>query len=361
MEESGNWSRQRRWRRPRALGTAMAAVIMVIVIAVVGASAYFAFKGSTSAGGSSSKSIANCWPPSSPICSTVSGGHDVLMSEPFRVSSQQTPIPFTAAYTGSGTVQWYNFTFGDGTFKNQTTPTTAHSYAFPGTYLASVQAFVGGSWHDNYNGLLLVQVSPGTGLASSNEVPLVRGLVTANGTTGATNPSGVIAGSASVTVNGSYSSNPTDPLATPIAPTLTVSSGGTLSGVTAGSTYVAGSATFSHSGTFWIVMNGGSTVGATTYTQNYIWTIFVAASGTHAGYVLAGAGSATGGGVGGSKVYSSPHTGTLDIYEYTGSGGNSLDPAIDYETVGYEPILNLYETLISYNQSETGPTEAETR
>ena len=32
------------------------------------------------------------------------------------------------------------------------------------------------------------------------------------------------------------------------------------------------------------------------------------------------------------------------------------DPAIDYESVGYEPILNVYQTLVSYNGSLTGPT-----
>ena len=48
----------------------------------------------------------------------------------------------------------------------------------------------------------------------------------------------------------------------------------------------------------------------------------------------------------------SPHPGTLDIYEIT-SGLNSLDPAVAYDTVSEEPILNIYQTLVTYDGSST--------
>lgn len=50
----------------------------------------------------------------------------------------------------------------------------------------------------------------------------------------------------------------------------------------------------------------------------------------------------------------SPHPGVITSYEYTGGGATSEDPAIDFDSVGYEPIVNIYETLIGYNGSETG-------
>lgn len=46
----------------------------------------------------------------------------------------------------------------------------------------------------------------------------------------------------------------------------------------------------------------------------------------------------------------SPHPGTLEVYD-AGGPGTTEDPAVDYETVGYEVILNVYQTLIAYNGS----------
>ncbi|MCI4367527.1 MAG: ABC transporter substrate-binding protein, partial [Thermoplasmata archaeon] len=57
-----------------------------------------------------------------------------------------------------------------------------------------------------------------------------------------------------------------------------------------------------------------------------------------------------------TAVHTSPHPGTVIYYELAPGGAVSVDPAIDYETVGYEPILNVYQTLISYNGSNTGPS-----
>jgi hypothetical protein len=48
-----------------------------------------------------------------------------------------------------------------------------------------------------------------------------------------------------------------------------------------------------------------------------------------------------------------PHPGTLEGYEIAPSGMTSEDPAVAYDTVSFEPILNVYQTLISYNGSST--------
>jgi hypothetical protein len=49
----------------------------------------------------------------------------------------------------------------------------------------------------------------------------------------------------------------------------------------------------------------------------------------------------------------SPHPGTLDIYEVAPAGATSEDPAVAYDYVSYEPILNVYQTLVNYNGSST--------
>lgn len=49
----------------------------------------------------------------------------------------------------------------------------------------------------------------------------------------------------------------------------------------------------------------------------------------------------------------SPHPGTLNIYEVAPSGAVTEDPAAAYDTVSYEPILNVYESLVAYNGGST--------
>jgi len=45
--------------------------------------------------------------------------------------------------------------------------------------------------------------------------------------------------------------------------------------------------------------------------------------------------------------------GTLNIYEVLKGGARTMDPAVAYDTGSYEPILNVYETLVNYNGSST--------
>ncbi len=48
-----------------------------------------------------------------------------------------------------------------------------------------------------------------------------------------------------------------------------------------------------------------------------------------------------------------PHPGTLEAYEPVPGGATTEDPAAAYDTTSYEVILNVYETLVSYNGSST--------
>jgi hypothetical protein len=59
---------------------------------------------------------------------------------------------------------------------------------------------------------------------------------------------------------------------------------------------------------------------------------------------------------GSRSVPRSPHPGTLDVYEVAPGGATTEDPAVAYDTVSAEPILNVLEPLITYNQS-TGSSQ----
>ncbi len=51
-----------------------------------------------------------------------------------------------------------------------------------------------------------------------------------------------------------------------------------------------------------------------------------------------------------------PHPGTLDSYLVSPGGATTLDPSLAYYTTDYEPILNVYQSLITFNGTQTGPT-----
>jgi hypothetical protein len=51
-----------------------------------------------------------------------------------------------------------------------------------------------------------------------------------------------------------------------------------------------------------------------------------------------------------------PHPGTLEIWESSSGGPETVDPSICYYAVCDEPISNVYETLVAYNGSDDGPT-----
>ena len=53
---------------------------------------------------------------------------------------------------------------------------------------------------------------------------------------------------------------------------------------------------------------------------------------------------------------SGPHPGALQVYEVAPGGAPTVDPAVAYYTVDDEVISNVYETLISFNGTDTGPT-----
>lgn len=363
METDGKWTAGGRWHARRGLGTAMAAIIMVVVIAIVGGGTYFAFSGvsTSSSSGPSGTHVGptSCAPATSAICQGLSGGHDVFLSVLLKSAQATIPVQFTAQYGGTGKVSYYLYNFGDGSaVDNSTSSVVYHTYMTGGTFIASVQAKVVGQTqlHDNYQRLLVIPVNPSSSGSDVLELPKESTTLVANSSS-TVSPTALLPGTTSwIKVNGTYTSAPTDPAAVEIAPTLVTDSAGTItsSTLTSGATYVQAEATFSTTGPHWVTLVGGATVGGTTYYQNYTWSVFVAPPGVSLGWVAAGTGTHSS-----TSTTKSLHPGTLDIYEYIPGGSYSEDPAYDYETAGYEPIINVYQTLIAYNGSDTGsaPTD----
>ncbi len=93
-----------------------------------------------------------------------------------------------------------------------------------------------------------------------------------------------------------------------------------------------------------IVSSGASGVLAANHGSNTSFAPPV--SITHASLTTAGVHPRT--------LPSSPHPGTVTAYELSTSGAFSEDPAVDYESFGIEPIINVFQTLISHNGTSTG-------
>jgi hypothetical protein len=315
---------------------------MIVVVVLVGAVAYVAL-GSSSGGTTTSI----CEPKSSAACGNILGTHDLRILAAYKSMQTGQPDPLTALLPSGESASSFSFNFGDGTAVTpQTTPTVSHAYSNPGTYIIQLTAVVNGVTHDNLRALSVVTVSASYSVTSAGESPAVGGAVLENATSNTT-PSAVLLPAQSVTLQGSYLGAPTNPDFIPASPTLTVSpTTGVTNGTPSGTpTSISNKFTFNSPGTFVATMvakatGSGPYAGQTAY-QNYTWTVLVAPTGVHAG--VAGAAAAT-----------DPHPGTVIYYSTAVGGATSLDPAIAYDTVSYEPILSVYEGLIMYNGSATG-------
>jgi peptide/nickel transport system substrate-binding protein len=332
---------QSRVRGSRGLSTVTAAVVMIVVIIVVGAGAYVAF----SRAGYSTSSSTSCTPRSAAVCAQFTNTHDLRVLAPFKSAQAGNTIPFTAILPSGGTSSSYTFNFGDGTKPVSSSASTVdHAFTSPGSYIVQASAVVGGVTHDNLHALVLVTISANAAAPDTGTVPGVSGTVVSNSTSSAA-PTGILQTGQHLTVKGDYISAPTNPSFVLAPPRLT-QSGGTPSGVSNTSASATETVTFPTAGTYQISFVGTARSGSTVATQNYTWTVVVAPSGLN-------------GGTSGTAVATDPHKNTIIYYNEAPGGATSLDPAIAYDTVSYEPILNVYQGLIAYNGSSSGPNPSD--
>jgi hypothetical protein len=322
------------------MSTLTAGVVLAVVVVVVGAGAYVV--GSAVRPGA--HVVSSCAPPSSPACAAVSDLHDLRLLVPFATAQQASTIPFTALLPPGASSNSFTFNFGDGSKPvTSSVGTIDHAFAFPGTYIVQVSASIGGAIHDNDRALAIVNVASSGAMDLNGQLPGVSGVLVSNSTSSAS-PTAILQPSESATFSGTYTSAPTNPSWTAQTPALIASAPATAAKPpTSSAGSVSGTFLFPSAGTYTVSFVGAALGpgGARAY-QNFTWTVFVPPTGVHA--------SAASG-----PARTSPHPGTIVAYEDAPGGAFSLDPGIDYDAVGFEPIMNIYQTLIFYNQNVTGP------
>ena len=326
-------------RNPRGLSTVVSAVLIVVVLALVGVGTYGLLGGF-----GNNSPPPTCWPPSAFACGKFVNTHDVTLLLPFKSVQQGSVVPFTVQLPPAEFATAYTINFGDGTSISGHNASVVHNFSAPGVYLVEATATVNGLVHDNLPALTLVTVTASYSANSLGSLPGIAGALLSNSTApaGTRGVTAVITAGGSVTVNASYTSAPTNPAFSPIPPTFVSPSGTFASNVVSASSGQA-TVTFANPGTYNITFVGSATNGNATVYENYTWTVFAAGAGVRAG-------------VAGAQIRTTPHPGLIQAYSLAPGGALSEDPAIDYETVGFEPILNVYQTLITYNGSTTGPT-----
>ncbi|MCI4360254.1 MAG: PKD domain-containing protein, partial [Thermoplasmata archaeon] len=339
---STNWAARRVGLRAndRGLSSVVAAIVVVVILALMGVATYGVLGGF-----SKNSNPVTCWPPSAFVCGTFVNLHDVTLVLPFKSIQQGASVPFTVQLPPSESASSYTYLFGDGSAPLSSSQSTVnHNYSAPGVYLVEAQAKINGLVHDNIPALTLVTVTPSFGTGTAGNLPGVSATILSNSTSpkGTAGVTAVLQTGQEVSVGASYTSSPTNPAFTPLAPKFN-QTGGSVQGSNLTTNSGTETLIYNTPGTYTITFIASATTGNTTLFQNFTWSVFVAPVGEHAG-------------VAGTQLHVSPHPGTIINYELAPGGALSEDPAIDYETVGAEPIYNVYQTLINYNGSLTGPT-----
>ncbi len=322
-----------------------ALVVMAVVLVVVGAGSYVAFGTQKPTVNTST----SCEPANSAACAKFSVNHDVTLLSPFAAAQTNQTIPFSVVLPTGASSTNMTYNFGDGSAPVQSNSQSAtHQFQYPGLYIVSVQANIKGTVHDNYQHLIVLTITASGSSQAVQNVPAIVGQITKNSSGSSTAPSAILQPGGSITVSGTYTSAPTNPLFTEQTPTITASGTGvSVATPTTTPTGASATVTFQNSGIFAIEfvgksaeLNGTTTVA--TATQDFVWTAFVAPSGVNAG--TSGAAAAV-----------SPHTGTFLRYFLAPGGSRTHDPSVEYDSASGEVVTNIYQTLIQYNGTDAGP------
>jgi len=302
----------------RALGRTIWAIILVIIIVVaIGAGVIFV---------QTSK-------PTKQISVTTTS----------ETATQGTAISFTLLNLRSDAKA--TLYFGDGqsaTGLTASSPTASHTYANAGTYLVTVEETVSSTLVSSTDSAMeTIQITPSVSAANA---PLISVPVIAmNSTLNPNEP--VVAVNTPAYFSGGY-------LEAPSGTNIVISQYVWNFGNGATETVAANSntmdpnvnpvnATYTQAGLYPVTLTivTENTATSQTYSTVIERTIAVSSSAQPYGvYVYAG------------KV---PNPGVINVAEMVAAGPYSFDPQIDYESVGYEVILNTMGTLLVYDGSST--------
>lgn len=325
-----------------------AASTLIAVVVLVGAGSFVLFE----TVGPQNAKVERCTPASSAGCRSADG-HGLSVLVPFATAQIGLSIPFTVLLPSGSAATSYEFNFGDGTpWVASTLGTVGHAYSNPGLYLVQVNATIDGAVEDNLHDLASITIEGGLAATAlgGGQAPLLSAQILANSSTSSL-PSGVLRTGDSITVEGSYLAPPTNPDFIDQPPTVLASHGAGAPAVTAASNEsVAATVEFPSAGIYTVTVVGSSTgtghyLGETA-TSEYEVTVVVPPSGVRAGLRT-------------TASVSDPHPGTIIYYSGAAGGARTLDPAQAYDGASAEPILSVYEALVMYNGSQTGPAPSD--
>ena len=315
---------------------------MVAVVVVAGGVGYAVL---STVSGTEGHSNSTCAPAS--ICSPVPGTVVMFVSaESFGQYtgqfSQGQGVTSTVGVSGPEFPSQYEISWGDGSTYVGPNPTSSHTYSSLGSYILSARALVGASWYNGSRYLYPLEVVPSEETTDSGYYPTLATTL-ANGSS-APWQAGWLAGSGTIHVSADYTSNSTASGVIDRAPTLT-STGGSESELVSTPTSVAGSFLFTVAGEYYITMVGAITTVTGTSYQNYTWTVIVSPVGVAPGCADCNGTS--------PLMLGSPHPGKIVFQEVAPGGATSMDPSVAYDPISEDPILNVYQTLVTYNGSRT--------
>ncbi|MEM3259456.1 MAG: ABC transporter substrate-binding protein [Thermoplasmata archaeon] len=285
-----------------------------------------------------------------------------------QLTSVNTPVTFSAilssSISGVTNVFW---NFGDGTVGTGTTVT--HTYNAPGNYLVFLNVTYSGGYVNNIANLFPITITPPTITNAVYSSEITQPVLTINTTMNPNAP--ILTVNQTVYFVGSYLQPPTatnwslayyvfnfGDNSSQILPVYFNTSSGSflpvnithiythsgfyavnLTVITYNSTNFVNDLKVSNDLQYLPVTYYNAVLSSPHYATSVIKTVYVSTSTVKAG-VLKGPGNV-------------PNPSVINVAEVVPAGPYSFDPQIDYETVGFEVIANVYETLIAYNGSST--------
>ncbi len=317
--------------------TLIGVIILVVVMVIAGAGTYFALGGFAPATSTTTTSGTDCHSNAGGCKQSVTY-HDASIFSPFTSASALSPVSFTATIL-TGVIETSTFYFGDGTTTvvQGTNANVQHTYTGPGSYYVFVSIKdTSGNTHDNLNKVIPFKVGPSFEQVQAGTIAILSG---ANVTSDNVKAGGT------VTLQGVVQSPPSQAgwavskvgFVSTNGTAVSLSSPSSFSGNTSSAQVTATVGSTAANGVYSVVFYANSTNGVTTANSTFTMAIGV-------GVVVQPL-----------PIAKSPHPGTMDVYYLVPGGSFSEDPGVDYETAGYEPIVNVFQTLISYNGSLAGP------
>ncbi len=306
----------RRFTSKKAVSTTVIAVIIVVIVIAVAAAVYI-----------------------SVLKPSQVKAQPITLAPTSLLAIQGTPITFTVSGLLSNGIA--NITFGDGNYA-RTNSTATYAYKYPGRYLVAAAEVVDGKvviTTDNATRLIQVTPNINSSFAQLISVPVITFNVTRN--PGAP----FFSVNQTVYLYGGFLELPTGNNISIVRYVWNFGNGRTLTVQANSTTYEPltnpVNTTYSAPGLY--------PVSLTIYTQNsssgamYSYTSYqtIAVSSSTQSFKLF------------EYTGNIPNPGVINVAENVAGGPFSFDPQIDYESVGFEVVQNIFATLLVYNGSST--------